>query len=165
MIEFIRTTEPNVYYRAEAFHITAKILHENAELKYRGAPFIINAVFSLELYIKCLMSKSIFETPEIHKEGFTSYKRAYSKSTHTGQGHDLDNLYQQLSEKTRLELEKINQELNGNISLAEFFKKNKDHFVKWRYSFEGNAEPYCAQDVLQTLNVLKSYASKYIVKS
>lgn len=165
LVEINRATEPSVYYKAEAFHITAKILHENTELTYRGAPFIVNAAFSIELYIKCLMSKTIFEGPETHKEGYTSYERVYSKSTNTSQGHNLDNLYQQLPEKTRLKLEEINQKLNGKKTLAEFFNQNKYHFVSWRYSFEGNAKPYCAEHVLQVLNALKSYASEHVAQS
>ncbi|MGE8100525.1 hypothetical protein ACQKP6_21705 [Pseudomonas fluorescens] len=164
MLEIHRPTEPSVYYKAEAFHIAAKILHGNAALNYRGAPFIVNAAFSLELYLKSLMSKTILEAPEIHGEGYTSYNRTYSRSKHTGSGHDLNNLYQKLSEKIRSELQKNHQELSGNFSLTDFFNKNKAHFVNWRYSFEGDAEPYCAQDVLHVLDTFKSYASRYIVQ-
>ncbi|MBU0809520.1 MAG: hypothetical protein KKD30_16625 [Gammaproteobacteria bacterium] len=164
MAEVRRTIEPSVYYKAEGFHIAAKILFDSEELKHRGAPFIINATFALELYLKCLLSKTIFEGPETHEEGYTSYNRVFSKSEHTGIGHDLSNLYQQLPEEARAGIEKANKELSGKDSLSNFFNKNKAHFVSWRYSFEGNAEPYCAQDVISALEAMKCYCSKFIVQ-
>ncbi|UCJ18769.1 hypothetical protein K5Q02_10545 [Pseudomonas sp. MM211] len=164
MAEIRRTIEPSVYYKAEGFHFAANILFDREELKHRGAPFIVNATFALELYLKSLLSKTVFEGSETHEEGYTSYNRVFSKSEHAGIGHDLNNLYQQLSEEARAGIEKINKELSGKYSMSDFFNKNKAHFVSWRYSFEGNAEPYCAQDVISALESMKLYCSKYIVQ-
>lgn len=164
MVEVHRTIEPSIYYKAEGFHIAAKILFGSEELKHYGAPFIVNATFALELYLKSLISKTIFENPEIHEEGYTSYKRVYSQSMHTGQGHDLENLYQQLSKEVREGIDRTYKDLNGKRNVSDIFNMNKLHFSKWRYSFEGNADSYCAQDIITVLETMKSYCSKCIVQ-
>ncbi len=120
-----RTVEPNVFYKAEAFHIAAKVLFDNEEMKYRGAPFIVNASFSLELYLKSFMSSTYFDKPEKYYDGVTLYNRVYSKSGHSGQGHDLSNLYKQLPESIKLELISFSKEKYGNLSLPIFFEKIK----------------------------------------
>lgn len=56
-----RLIEPNVFYKAEAFHIASKLLYEADSLNGRGGPFIVNAAFSLELYLKSTLSTTIFE--------------------------------------------------------------------------------------------------------
>ena len=152
-MEVKRTIEPNVFYKAEAFHIAAKLLHENDLLHGRGGPFIVNAMFSLELYLKSILSITIFNNGREYADGVMQYDSVHSKSKHNGNGHDLFSLFSQLPETTKLELDALLTTEHNTISLSDFFNKYKNHFVEWRYSFEGNAKSYSPYDILQILHM------------
>lgn len=62
-MKILRKTEPNIYYKAEGFHIAAQVLNQANEMQYRGSPFIVNATFAIELYLKCFDGKTIFNRP------------------------------------------------------------------------------------------------------
>lgn len=90
------TIEPNIFYKAKAFHIAAKLLYENDSLNGRGGPFIVNAMFSLELYLKSILSITIFNNGREYADGVMQYDSVHSKSKHKGNGHDLYSLFSQL---------------------------------------------------------------------
>lgn len=88
------------------------------------------------------------------------YDSVYSKSEHNGNGHNLSSLFSQLPENIVSELEIISAEEHNGISLNSFFKKYKNHFIEWRYSFEGKAQAYNANEILVVLNTLNKWGSK-----
>tara|TARA_R110000772_G_scaffold267264_1_gene390857 strand:+ start:1105 stop:1587 length:483 start_codon:yes stop_codon:yes gene_type:complete len=157
LLEVKRKIEPNVFYKAESFHFSAKIINESNLLNGRGGPFIVNAMFALELYLKSVLSTTVFGNGH-ESEGGVRYDQVYSKSDFKGKGHNLFTLYEQLPESIKSELELLSQ--SEPISLSSFFDTYKNHFIEWRYSYEGNAKSYKPHDILSVLNTFNIWASK-----
>ena len=159
-MKVLRKVEPNIYSKAEGFHIAAQILNQANEMQYRGSPFIVNATFAIELYLKCLDAKTVFNKPSNECDGFTKYEKVSSESSN--RGHDLGKLFNKINEVHRDQISSsFEQRING-ISSEEFFGKYRDHFVSWRYGFEGNATAYCSSEILAMLETLKENAAQYI---
>ena len=155
-----RKVEPNIFYSAEAFHISAELLQRSAEMQYRGAPFIVNASFALELYLKCFNASTKFSKPTNNTEGVVSYAQVSSEGN--SRGHQLKDLFNELSNDLKDQIRsEFSLRVNG-VNADEFFLENSRHFINWRYSFERNAETYIAKNVLSMLNVLKTIAMKYL---
>ena len=154
------TVEPNVFYKAESFHLAAKLLNGSDLLVGRGGPFIVNSTFALELYLKSMMSATIFGNGHERHDGFIQYDKVHSKSEFEGKGHDLSSLFEQLPENIKTELELISRQENETFNLSIFFKKYKNHFIDWRYSYEGTGESYISHDILMVLNALNDWCKK-----
>lgn len=159
-MKVLRKTEPNIYYKAEGFHIAAELLNRASEMQYRGSPFIINATFAIELYLKCLDGETIFHRPSEYCEGVTQYEKVTSKGSN--RGHDLGKLFSCINETNRQQISCAFEKRINGITSQEFFKKYSDHFVSWRYGFEGNATAYTPSEILTMLEVLKENAAQHI---
>ncbi|WP_053982312.1 hypothetical protein [Marinagarivorans algicola] len=155
-----RKSEPNIYYKAEGFHIAAQILNKANEMQHRGSPFIVNATFAIELYLKCFDGKTVFNRPFEYCEGVTRYENVTSEASN--RGHDLGKLFSHLNDANRKQISSAFEKRISGITSEEFFEKYRDHFVLWRYSFEGNATTYSPSEILVMLEVLKEIASQYI---
>lgn len=162
MLKVERVIEPNVFYKAEAFHLAAKFLNDHDLLSGRGGPFIVNAMFALELYLKSALSATIFDDGVKSAEGVTQYEKVYSKSNFKGKGHDLNLLFNQIPEVLKAELDLLSHESHHAMPLTEFFIKYKHHFIEWRYSYEGKSKAYTPHDILQVLSVLNTWGKYYL---
>ncbi len=159
-MKITRRVEPSIYYQAEAFHIAALTLHQAEAMENRGAPFIVNASFALELYLKAFEGKTVFKDPTEYCESVTHYNQIVSKGSK--QGHDLSSLFNGLAQEYK---DKIVSQLAGSmfqLTPEIFFKKYNNHFVSWRYGFEGNRSSYVASEVLDMLSVLQHVGKEYL---
>ncbi|EGQ9189780.1 hypothetical protein V9K20_003564 [Vibrio cholerae] len=159
-MKVIRRVEPSIYYQAEAFHIAALTLYQAEAMEYRGAPFIVNASFALELYLKAFDGETVFKESSEYCEFVTQYKQVVSKGN--TQGHGLSSLFNRLAQEYK---DKIVSQLVGltfQWTPEMFFEKYNNHFVSWRYGFEGNRSSYVASDVLDMLSVLQNVGKEYL---
>ena len=159
-MKVLRKAEPNIYYKAEGFHIAAQVLNQANEMQYRGSPFIVNATFAIELYLKCFDGQTVFNRPSEYCEGVTKYENVTSEGSN--RGHDLGKLFNNLNDENRKQISTAFEKRISGITSEEFFEKYRDHFVSWRYGFEGNATAYSPSEILVMLEVLKECASQYI---
>ncbi|MBB1278997.1 MULTISPECIES: hypothetical protein [unclassified Pseudoalteromonas] len=159
-MKVLRKAEPNIYYKAESFHIAAQVLNQANEMQYRGSPFIVNATFAIELYLKCFDGQTVFNQPSEYCEGVTKYENVTSEGSN--RGHDLGKLFNHLNDANRKQISSAFEKRISGITSEEFFEKYRDHFVSWRYGFEGNATVYSPSEILVMLEVLKESASQYI---
>lgn len=164
-MDIIRKTEPSIFYQAEAFHISAKLLQNSSDLQGRGSPFIVNACFAIELYLKCFDGETIFNGPSESNycSDVTEYKEVTSKVN--SHGHDLLKLFKNLSEVNRKKISSIFEQQTGTGTTDDFFDKYKEHFITWRYGFEGNRTSYKSAEVLLMLDSLREISSQYIYAS
>ncbi|PSU99765.1 hypothetical protein [Photobacterium kishitanii] len=109
---------------------------------YGIAPFIVNAAFSVEMYLKCLQ--------QAHGE---------IKGTHV-----LTSLYKALPNKVKDKI-KIVCSLNEDKHKVEKGLPFKDHlkiinnaFVEWRYWYEGKSEQFDIAQVIFILDILHDVA-------
>lgn len=85
-----------------------------------AAPFVVNAAFALELYLKALAQK-------------------HGVSLH---GHELEKLYKKLSAEAKREIEKVTPQCAASAALEEepnlpqYLKNLNNAFIEWRYSYE-----------------------------
>lgn len=159
-MKVFRKVEPNIYYQAEGFHIAANILSSLDAMKYRGSPFIVNAIFAVELYLKSLNGETVFDAPSQYCQGVTQYNKVFSKSL-TG-GHDLKILYKALSSENRSQIMQSFEHQITYLTAEDFFEKYNHHFVSWRYGFEGNAASFNSSEILVMLDTLKVVGAQYI---
>lgn len=161
-MKVLREAEPNIYYKAEGFHIAAKVLHQAQakEMQHRVTPFIVNATFAIELYLKCFDGYTVFKLPSEYCEGVVKYENVTSEGSN--RGHDLVKLFERLNDANRKQISSAFEKRRNGITSEEFFKKYKDHFVSWRYGFEGNGTAFSSSEILVMLDVLKESASQYI---
>ncbi|QZO11368.1 hypothetical protein [Pseudoalteromonas piscicida] len=159
-MKVVRQVEPKIYYQAEAFHIAADVLHESELMKYCSAPFIVNASFALELYLKCFDGKTVFKKPSVYCEGVVQYERVIGNVSQ--QGHNLQNLFGGLPCEYKEKIVSKFDALEMGLSAESFFETNSKHFVSWRYGFEGNNGSYVASEVLAMLSVLQSVGQEYL---
>ena len=159
-MEVLRQVEPRIYYQAEAFHIAAITLYESDTMKYRGAPFIVNASFALELYLKCLDGQTIFDKPSEYSESVTQYERVYSKGAQ--KGHQLSSLFESLSCEYKDKIANQFYAVSNGLPADKFFVKYNKHFVSWRYGFEGNNDGYVAAEILAMLSVLQAVGNVHL---
>ena len=114
-----------MFNQAVAFANTSAYLYER-DLKHaprRGfsaAPFVVNATFSIELYIKALAEK-------------------YGKSL---RGHELLKLYKALPKAAQINIESViprcavNRALDEEPDLPQYLSDLNNTFVEWRYCYE-----------------------------
>ncbi|WP_102385055.1 hypothetical protein BCU19_05640 [Vibrio cyclitrophicus] len=159
-MKIIRRVEPSIYYQAEAFHIAALTLHQAEAMEYRGAPFIVNASFALELYLKAFDGKTVFKEPSEYRDFVTQYKQLVSKGSK--RGHDLSSLFNGLAQEYKEKVASHLVDLTFPLSPAMFFEKYNNHFVSWRYGFEGNRSSYVASEVLDMLSALQHVGKGYL---
>ena len=114
-----------IFNQAVAFANTSASLYER-DLKraprkgFSAAPFVVNATFSIELYIKALAVK-------------------HGKSL---RGHELLKLYKSLPKAAQVDIEKViprcaaNRALGEAPDLPKYLSTQNNTFVEWRYCYE-----------------------------
>ena len=130
--------------QATAFCNTAAYLYET-DLKrsprkgISGAPFVVNAAFSMELYLKALAQK----------HGMSL------------RGHELVKLHKALPKAALVEIETVIPRCAAQRNLGEppnflgYLKNLNDAFVTWRYSYEiERTEPVTIEPTIFVLQVL-----------
>jgi hypothetical protein len=114
-----------MFNQAVAFATTSAYLYERdlRRLPRKGVsivPFVVNAAFSIELYLKALAQK----------HGLSL------------RGHELVKLHEALPAKARLEIESVtsrcaeNRRLGEKANFAVYLKELNNTFVDWRYCYE-----------------------------
>ena len=114
-----------VFNQAIAFantsaHIYEKNLRRRPRNGFSPAPFVVNAAFSIELYLKALAQK-------------------HGKAL---RGHELVKLHHSLPTKAHLEINQVIPKCAAHRALGEqpnftgYLQHLNDAFVKWRYSYE-----------------------------
>jgi len=97
-----------------------KIEKNPPEIRY-GSPFVVIAVFGIEVYIKALLL-------------LTTGKKA--------KGHSLKNLYKKLNNEVKEVTVKIADKiypkyrLDNNLKIEGLLEEINNAFVKWRYAYE-----------------------------
>ena len=134
---------------AKAFLKAAKVLiasKSNDEM-ILIIPCAINAVFSCELFLKVLISKS----------------------TGTFKGlHGIYDLFQALDQNKKSSLEtafntKVDFSKFQNFSyncLTDFLKAESDNFIEWRYSYENTKLSFTINAWIELAEILQSEADK-----
>jgi hypothetical protein len=133
----------SIYNQAQSFANTSAYLYEK-DLKSLPrnpqsiCPFVVNAAFSAEMYLKCLQ--------EIHGE--------------VAESHVLTALFKSLPNKVK---DKINKacknfeskyQIEQGILFKEHLKSINNAFVNWRYIYEKNNEHVSIQQTIFVLQVL-----------
>lgn len=133
----------SIYNQAQSFSNTSAYLYE----KYLKslprnpqsiAPFVVNAAFSAEMYLKCLQ--------EIHGQ--------------ISETHALTALFKSLPNKVKDKINKTSQKFESQYEIEQgvLFKdhlKNINHaFVNWRYIYEKSNEYVSIQQIIFVLQVL-----------
>lgn len=114
-----------IFNQAAAFANTSALLFERHLRRIprkgvRAVPFVVNAAFSIELYLKALAKK----------HGVSL------------RGHELIKLYAALPDKALSEVQSVIQHCAANRALGEepdfsaYLKNLNNTFVEWRYSYE-----------------------------
>ncbi len=114
-----------IFNQALAFANTSAYLYERDLRKsprkgFTASPFVVNAAFSIELYLKALAQK----------HGLTL------------RGHELMKLYVALPSKANAEINRVIPQCAANRALGEppnfvgYLQNLNNAFVQWRYSYE-----------------------------
>ncbi|WP_281628734.1 hypothetical protein [Vibrio sp. St2] len=133
----------SIYQQAKSFENTSAYLYaKDLESLPRNpqsiTPFVVNAAFSAELYLKCLQE----------------LRGSISES------HVLTSLFKSLHNKVK---DKINKEsslrskqykMEQGVLFKDHLKKINHAFVNWRYIYERNTEYINIQQVIFVLHVL-----------
>lgn len=124
----------NIYNEAKDFKYVAFNIIKTGENRFAdkilGTQFAVNGLFSMELYLKSIYC--------LENSGFIH-------------GHELDKLYEKLSDKTKayLTIQKDN--------IGEYFKKYSKGFEEWRYSFEKDSLNISIQETKEVLIILDEF--------
>lgn len=132
-----------MYAQATAFSKTASYVYEQSLLKrpvdpLGVSPFIVNGVFSAEMYLKTLLE-------------------IYKKNEH---GHNLSALFKQLPNKVK---DKINKKklrfeakygVQSGIPFIKHIKECANAFVDWRYMYEKSELHFDVQKIIFILHTL-----------
>jgi hypothetical protein len=96
-------------------------------------PYIVNATFTIELYLKCLHAQQVYS----NKWDARNYSESHVRSP----THSPHELYEKLPESKRSWLSALHCEFfdNRNANLYDELKCFHRVFIDWRYLFEGNA--------------------------
>ena len=133
-----------IFGAATAFANTSAHLYENGLTKKptKGSsivPFVVNAAFSIELYLKALASKHQL----------------------TLKGHELLKLYESLPQEAIEEIESVipkcakDRALNGPPTFVQYLKELNSAFVGWRYIFEkSESKPIYLEPTIFVMQVL-----------
>lgn len=132
-----------IYNQAQSFasasaHIYEKDLKSLPRNPQGITPFIVNAAFSAEMYLKCLQ--------EIHGE--------------VTESHVLTALFKSLPNKVKDRINKVCKSFEGSYQVEQgiLFKdhlKSMNHaFVNWRYIYEKRTEYVNIQQAIFVLNIL-----------
>jgi hypothetical protein len=105
-------------------------------------PFVVNAAFSAELYLKCLH--------KIHGD--------------PSETHSLTTLFCQLPNKTKDRVNKLKKSIEGqyevekNLLFKDHLKPVSNAFINWRYIYEKNFESVNIESIIFVLHVLHEAA-------
>ena len=142
-------SKPEMIYRqAQSFANTAAHIYEK-DLKslprsHLGiCPFVVNAAFSAEMYLKCIQ--------QIHGE--------------VTEAHVLTALFKPLPNKVKDKINKTSKKLEPQYQIEqgvlfkEHLKSMNNAFVNWRYIYEKNTESINIQQTIFVLQVLHEVAA------
>lgn len=145
-----------------------RIIYDSKIEDWRS-PFIVNASFAIELYLKSMQKGSQVYGPPFtisfgstEKEPKRSHKLVHSTSkvSFKGNGHNLLNLFSQIPKRNQGYLLHIFSQPNHDIEFENFLIEHNKTFISWRYCFEGKTEPFSAKKVLKVLEVLAGCRAK-----
>jgi len=121
--------EPFIYLTANKFYLTAKGLGS-----YFTEPIVVNLSFSIELYLKCLSTKSTYSKKK--DTNLPVLERKLETLRVKGKGsHELIKIFNLLKEEEKNQL--IKQYLEKyQEQLEEDLTEISNAFINYRYSFE-----------------------------
>ena len=133
----------SMFSQANSFAETANVLYEKGLRKspYNGsivAPFIVNAAFSVEIYLKTIL------------EAFGNPSRV----------HDLKRLFKSLNEEARAIVRtsaddvRARYKLEEDVTIETCIRDLGHAFVKWRYRYEHEKLSTEVQSIRFTMNTL-----------
>lgn len=137
-----------IYVQAQSFANASALIYEK-DLKSlprnpQGiTPFVVNAAFSAEMYLKCLQ--------EIHGE--------------VTESHALTALFKALPNKVKDRINKISKVFESHYKIEQgvLFKDHlkciNNAFINWRYIYERNTEYVSIQQTIFILQVLHETAA------
>lgn len=148
----IEGIEPSIYIIANKFYITSKSLSSSFI-----EPIIVNIAFSIELYLKCLNTKTTYSSNE--KNGSPIFERKLYSST----GHNLVKLFKKLKSNDQSNLS-VQYLKKYNSNLIDDFEEIKDVFVDYRYSFEKDNLSINLTILNRVADFLKEYVENKIYR-
>ena len=134
-------TEEAMFNQAQSFASTANNLYEKDLKKdhknfYSFAPFVVNAAFSIEIYLKTLHN-------------------LYGNKI---KGHSLNALYESLSDKGKTHIKKIAEDTRHLYKIDNDFEYHLSQldkaFENWRYIYEGKSETIYFLPTIYVMQVL-----------
>lgn len=115
-------TEAKIY-RTAALLLADQSLDGNSDLFW---PAAMNAALAIEIYLKAFLVEE--DTPKV------KLNDAGKKAS-----HDLLKLYQAIPADWRAGIEKVNEQMESPLPLAQMFETYADYFTKVRYGYEQDA--------------------------
>lgn len=144
---------PCVLSSANQFYYAALLL-DKAPL---AVPTIVNAAFSLELYLKSLNSDLVFSKGVENQTGITVYKDV--KNIPNKFGHNPSELFDALSSNIQSDLNCKYAECFQTKTLRSVLSEYDEVFEKWRYIFSSEVVGLSLADLLSVLKFLHDYSN------
>jgi hypothetical protein len=148
----------NILKLAKEYYESAKLIYNANSDGSLDSPFIVNATFYIELFLKSLLSEMHFGKKTKISETTTRHEWTHSKTVFDGKGHDLKNLFNQIPKKHRLGILEFFNNRSQVDDFEAFLDNHKNNFIKWRYSFEGKAGHFDRDQVHAVINTLNNYS-------
>jgi hypothetical protein len=147
--------DQGVLKEADAFLQASQMLNDFSE-SIMSVPTIVNAAFSLELYLKSLNMEW-----QLQNQSSLGGSKSFLKSRSAVQtGHQPSKLYRAIDNTTRNTLERhYLQRFQGTnvLKLEEILKAYDGIFQNWRYIFEGHCE---SVDISALISLLKFFSEE-----
>jgi HEPN domain-containing protein len=137
--------------QAQSFSNTANYVYEKDLLNFPRnpngiSPFVVNAAFSAEMYLKCLLEK----------HGLSE------------RGHSLVTLFKHLPNKLKDRINKSKDilesqyEVEKGVLFKEHIKSFSNAFIEWRYIYESGFNHISIPSVILVLHVLHEICNEEI---
>ncbi|MYM83627.1 hypothetical protein GTP44_16900 [Duganella sp. FT50W] len=150
--EFHFFPNESILEQAKEFSEASKVLRDRRSLV---VPFIVNGLFSLELFLKCLHAKTVYSNAwDVGN---------YDKSLLRSKDHSLRGLFEELPDSKQDWLNLLHAEFfegSPRAPLVEDLGKFDRAFVDWRYRFEGKAVSVPTSILNELINFFEFACSK-----
>ena len=137
--------DPLIYLIANKFYLTAKSLSNHFT-----EPIVVNIAFSIELYLKCLKTKTTYSKKK------NTDSPILERKLDTIFGHNFVELFKKLkaTEQNNLSIQYFEKH---NSNLSQDFEEIKNAFIEYRYSFEKNSLSINLNILNRVADFLKEY--------
>lgn len=147
-------TAKNIYDSANKFKVASDALSEKLSLtndvETYIAPFIVNAAFSIELYLKCLYMIENNKPSRYTHNFFDIYKHLSNDS----KGF-IEAVFNMLLEQDSLFKELQKRIPSTDTEFESILREAGNAFARWRYSYEGKLTSFPSSNSIITALILR----------